>query len=74
MAVPKEQTQNDMVKIPKYRLVKKTTVSGFVMWIIQRKFLLWWEFVDCYTDESVARISLRRLREGVPAEKREVVT
>lgn len=56
-----------------YRLIKSTKASGFVTWVIQRKLLFWWEFVDCYIDESKAREVLDALRSGVAPERREVV-
>jgi hypothetical protein len=57
----------------KYRLVKIIKANGFTMWAIQKKVLFWWEFVDCWTDEATAREVLEKLRNGVPAERREVI-
>lgn len=57
----------------KYRLLRSTKANGFVLWVIQRKFLLWWEFLDSYMEEEKARHMLARLRAGVPHETREVM-
>lgn len=57
----------------KFRLVKKTDASGFVMWIIQKRCLFFWDYVTSFFDENRARAVLERLRNGVPEETREVV-
>lgn len=62
------------MKTPKYRLIKKTYVTGYVQWNIERKIpFLWWEYVDGYYDERKARSALERLREGTPYKTTEVV-
>jgi hypothetical protein len=58
----------------KYRLVKTTKASGFVLWCIQKKVLWWWEYVDSYIEESKALFVLTKLRSGAPEETREVIT
>ena len=57
----------------KYRLVKTTKASGFVLWVIQRKWLWWWEYVDSYYEEQKALYTLQKLKNGTPEEKREVI-
>jgi len=57
----------------KYRLVKNTKASGFVLWVIQKKHLWWWDYVDSYMDESKALFVLQKLRCGAPEETREVI-
>ena len=48
----------------KYRLTKRTYMNGFVLWIIQKRFLFWWEFMTSETDERKARDMFRRLKQG----------
>ncbi len=59
--------------VMKYRLVKTTKASGFVIWVIQKKWLWWWEYVDSYMDQEKALLVLTRLRGGVPEETREII-
>jgi hypothetical protein len=57
----------------KYRLVKTTKASGFVLWVIQKKCLWWWDYVDSYMEEHKALFVLQKLRGGAPEETREVI-
>jgi hypothetical protein len=57
----------------KYRLLKSTKASGFVLWVVQKKVLWWWDYVDSYMDEQKALLVLDKLREGTPEETREVI-
>jgi len=57
----------------KYRLIKTTKASGTILWVIQRKWLWWWEYVDCYWEEQKALTVLKKLKSGTPEEKKEVV-
>lgn len=57
----------------KYRLVKTTKASGFVLWVIQKKIWWWWEYVDSYIEEEKALFVIKRLRSGRPEETREVI-
>ena len=59
--------------LKRYRLVKVTKVNGFTLWVIQKRFLFWWEFADSYIHREAALDSLIKLRGGMPLERREVV-
>ena len=56
----------------KYRLIKRTYASNFTMWIIQKRFFWWWEYVDSKANEVEARALLILLNSGVPYFKEEV--
>lgn len=57
----------------KYRLEKHTKASGFVLWVIKKKVLWWWDYVDSYIEEAKALYVLRKLRQGTPEETQEVI-
>jgi hypothetical protein len=62
----------------KYRLVKKTLISGFVLYQIERHdWVIWpfryWCYVDSYADKEKALQILSDLRNGMPPETREVI-
>lgn len=61
------------MRSPRFRLVKKTTASGFCLYIIEEKFMWWWEYVDSYTEKDKALAVLLKLRAGSPASTREVI-
>lgn len=56
-----------------YRLVKETKASGFAIWVVQKKVLWWWEYVDSYIEEEKALFVLSKLRNGAPEKTRTVV-
>ena len=57
----------------KYRLIKRTYAgSNFSLWVIQKRFLWWWEFVDSKASEVEARTLLTLLNSGIPYFKEEV--
>lgn len=57
----------------KYRLVEVTKASGFKLWVIQKQFLWWWNFVDGYMDKEKAISTLGKLMNGAPEETRKVI-
>ncbi len=57
----------------KYRLVKKIYASGMIIWRIERKVLLWWEYLDGYADEKKAYDVLQQLANGEPYTRQVVV-
>jgi len=57
----------------KYRLIKKTMASDCILWSIERKMFWWWEWVDTYISEDIARTALKNLRAGQPKEGRIIV-
>ena len=57
----------------KYRIVKSTKATGVVYWIVQKKWLWWWEFVELFSDQEKALSLMTKLKNGTPEETREVV-
>lgn len=61
------------MKDTKYRLVEVTKASGFTLWIIEKKVLWWWEYVDSYMSKEKAVDVLTALWNGAPVETRKVL-
>lgn len=57
----------------KYRLIKRTKASGFVEYVVQKKFLWGWEYVYSHYTERNARNTLQALMNGVPENKEEII-